>query len=1080
MKVNNKIVLFLLVFVNVAVKAQCPPGLAAGFTGQDTSGALITFPYTTTCDDNQTYMFVAWDSAAANGYIVPYFYITVNPTNSNTDNEMHFYVGGSYLGGFYPGSPSGNVPANTNFTGYISYISPTGSDWQIELCDPSSGTDMTYTVYDGASGAVIVGPGTWTATDVGSGGPGGTSCQTITVPASSITGSAVYTCPSCPPGSFLTGDWGGGYFNPAAAGPGTYTFTYTWNDGQGCVVSASNTITVVNPYDATFNYSSTSYCQNAADPTPTVTQSGGTFSSTPAGLVINATTGTIDVSASTPGTYTVQYDRGYGTTSVCGDTKTQTVTIVAPPDAGTNGSVTLCNTGSSVNLFSYLGGTPDSGGSWTDPNGNPHSGTLNPATDPSGNYTYTVAGTAPCANATATVSVTVNTQPNAGTNGSGIYCSSDPTVSLISLLGGSPDTGGSWTDPNGNPHSGTLNPATDPSGTYTYTIAGAAPCTNVSSTVSITINQAPTVSISGTTTVCQGATPSLTATIGGTASSVTWSSSGDGTFSSTTSLTTVYTPGTNDVASGNVVITVTTDDPAGPCNAATDNVTLTINPLPVADAGADDTLTCSATSITLDGTGSSSGANYSYNWTSPNGNIVSGATTLTPVVNQIGTYILTVTNTTTGCSSTDTVDVFQDASVPVANAGADTALTCSVSTIVLDGSGSSQGTNYTYSWTTSNGNIVSGANTLTPTIDSTGTYTLTVTNTANGCSATDVVTVTIDTVKPVADAGSPMEVTCAVSSVTLDGSASSANAVYSWTTSNGNIISGGTTLTPVVDAAGTYMLTVTNPVNGCSAIDSVVVTADTVKPVANAGIDTVITCTNDTLTLIASGSTGNNYVYQWTGTGNIISGDTTLNPVIVSGGTYILTVTDTSNGCSVTDTVIVSEDLIAVALINANPTSGLVPLDVDLTASGSNGTVSWDLGDGTTSSDVSLTHTYNDLGEYVVLLTVTTPGGCTASDSITIEVFGNSTLIFPNVFTPNGDGKNDIFYFKAENMESLECTIFNRWGQLMYSWSTPKGYWDGRTTAGKEAPAGTYFFTMKAKGLDGKEYDQKGSFILIR
>ena len=130
---------------------------------------------------------------------------------------------------------------------------------------------------------------------------------------SAVSGSAVYTCPTCPAGSFVTTDYGFAYFNPAQAGPGTYDITYCFDNGCGCSGCQTEQITVVNPYDASFTYSAPTYCQYDADPTASITgDAGGTFTSTPGGLSLNSASGAIDVSASTPGSYTVSYTVGSG------------------------------------------------------------------------------------------------------------------------------------------------------------------------------------------------------------------------------------------------------------------------------------------------------------------------------------------------------------------------------------------------------------------------------------------------------------------------------------------------------------------------------------------------------------------------------------------------------------------------------------------------------------------------------------------------------------------------------------------------------------------------------------------------
>ncbi|MBK7555843.1 MAG: hypothetical protein IPI55_14910 [Flavobacteriales bacterium] len=125
---------------------------------------------------------------------------------------------------------------------------------------------------------------------------------------------------------------------------------------------------------------------------------------------------------------------------------TVTVTINTPPDPGTNGSITLCSTDPAVSLFAQLGGSPDVGGAWSGPSP-VGGGMFDPSNMSAGVYTYTVVGIAPCPSEDATVTVTINTPPDPGTNGSITLCSTDPAVSLFAQLGGTPDAGGAWSGP---------------------------------------------------------------------------------------------------------------------------------------------------------------------------------------------------------------------------------------------------------------------------------------------------------------------------------------------------------------------------------------------------------------------------------------------------------------------------------------------------------------------------------------------------------------------------------------------------------------------------------------------------------
>ena len=119
--------------------------------------------------------------------------------------------------------------------------------------------------------------------------------------------------------------------NPRTVSPTTTTlFTATGTDSNGCTSSGGTTITV-NPQDsAAFSYAASSYCANGIDPTPTITgTAGGAFTST-AGLSINASTGEIDLDASTVGTYSITYT----TTGVCPDNQSVNITINAADNAG--------------------------------------------------------------------------------------------------------------------------------------------------------------------------------------------------------------------------------------------------------------------------------------------------------------------------------------------------------------------------------------------------------------------------------------------------------------------------------------------------------------------------------------------------------------------------------------------------------------------------------------------------------------------------------------------------------------------------------------------------------------------------
>ena len=418
--------------------------------------------------------------------------------------------------------------------------------------------------------------------------------------------------------------------------------------------------------------------------------------------------------------------------------------------------------------------------------------------------------------------------------------------------------------------------------------------------------------------------------------------------------------------------------------------------LPAVTAGGDQILNCQAAQMTLDGTGSAGGNHISYLWTTSDGNIVSGGTSLMPVINQFGAYTLTVTNELTGCENSDLATVTLNATPPIADAGSDQELTCSILTVALDGGGSNSGVNVSYHWTTVDGQIVSGANTVAPVVDREGTYLLTVTDLGTGCESTDEVVVDSNAEVPRADAGRDLTIGCNANTVELRGDNSSAGTPYTylWTTTDGTMVSGQSTPVVTVNASGTYTLTVTNTITGCSSSDEAVVTLDNTLPLADAGSDQLINCQNTQVQLNGSNSEqGGEINYRWTTTdGNIISGASSELALVDLAGTYRLTVTNTGSGCSQNDEVVVTGNAIAPqadAGINKtlncqNPTAILGGASGQGTPA-SDHTYQWTTNNGNIVSGVNTPQvTVNAAGTYTLTVT-NTVNNCAAQDQVTVS-----------------------------------------------------------------------------------------------
>ncbi len=113
---------------------------------------------------------------------------------------------------------------------------------------------------------------------------------------------------------------------------------------------------------------------------------------------------------------------------------------------------------------------------------------------------------------------------------------------------------------------------------------------------------------------------------------------------------------------------------------------------------------------------------------------------------------------------------------------------------------------------------------------------------------------------------------------------------------------------------------------------------------------------------------------------------------------------------------------------------------------------------------------------------ITDKNGCQLRDSVIIksqECISN--LDIPNIFTPNGDGENDLFkMINYQGINVFSCKIYNRWGTKIYQWSNIDEGWDGNYNDKRQAPAGVYFCEIYAEGIDGKIYSTRSFLHLVR
>jgi gliding motility-associated-like protein len=377
-----------------------------------------------------------------------------------------------------------------------------------------------------------------------------------------------------------------------------------------------------------------------------------------------------------------------------------------------------------------------------------------------------------------------------------------------------------------------------------------------------------------------------------------------------------------------------------------------------------------------------------------------------------------------------------------------------------------------------------------------GTYIVTNTILASGsCLAASGSTVIVINGAPVITATPMNQTICTGSSTAIALTSTIPGTDFHWTVNSNGVSGAGPsagstsaiaqTLTTNGNNIGVATYFVSGSSNTCTG-DSVMVTVTVIPlPAANniAMIITPANCSDSAGSILGlivpSGQTPMTMIWQNASGDTVSVGSSDL--VSAIPGSYTLTLKDT-NGCSlVVGPFIVNATSGVTPAFTADPTTGQTPLTVNFTNASLNAvTYLWHFGDTDTSTQTNPTYVIIPSGDFHVCLTAYNTHGCFDTVCTNINVDQNSAFIVPNVFTPNGDGVNDLFSIQGTALKTMDAEIFNRWGQKEFEWHAPAGSWDGRTASGLLAPDGTYYYMIKAEGKDGKKYSEKGSFMLLR
>jgi len=429
--------------------------------------------------------------------------------------------------------------------------------------------------------------------------------------------------------------------------------------------------------------------------------------------------------------------------------------------------------------------------------------------------------------------------------------------------------------------------------------------------------------------------------------------------------------------------------------------------------------------------GSSVGAGITYAWSG--GQILSGGNTLNPLVAQSGSYILTVTDGANGCISIAVVVVSENTAPPAVAIPAPEELTCIQKEVTLTGNLPGAVPDFTASWTTVGGHFVSGQSSLFPVVDQPGAYALTVVNLDNGCSTTQQTNVAQNIVPPVAEAGPAIELHCNQPQLNLQGSSpTTGNMSYNWTTTGGNILSGTTTANPLVDAPGNYTLTVTNPANGCTGTDVVAVSE---VPLPAFAPELMQPDCHDTKGTVDFGAvSGGKAPFDYSSNGGLSFSGQSLAGNLAPGD-YTLVVRD-AYGCTAESDIQVNEPFIPTVTLPEYidiELGDVIYLQPVLNQSASSiASWQWSPPDGLSCTDCA-TPVAKPLRTTLYHLTITDVNGCDATAKVILRVDRRRHLYAPNVFTPDGDGINDLFTIYGKSVTEIrKLQIFDRWGAELF------------------------------------------------
>jgi gliding motility-associated-like protein len=605
--------------------------------------------------------------------------------------------------------------------------------------------------------------------------------------------------------------------------------------------------------------------------------------------------------------------------------------------------------------------------------------------------------------------------------------------------------------------------------TYTVTPTGGinGNCVGTNFTVLVTVNPLPTVTVNSPST-CAGVSTTVTATPGsGVAGdyNYAWTVPGG-----------VVSPGNVQSVTSSIAGTysvIITNKTTG-CVSTSASGIVTVNPLPTVIVNSPST--CAGIAATVTATpGSGAAGDYTYVWSVPASAAAPGSvSTFTTTI--VGVYSVIITKTSTGCVSTSASGTVSNTALPTLTVNSSTVCAGANATVTAT-PGSGAISDYTYAWTIPVGASAPGS-VSTFKITTAGVYSVVITKTATGCVSTSASgTVTVNP-KPIVSISSPSPaVICEGlgTSLTASGGVS-----YKWYLNDVEII-GANLSTLNAITPGSYTVVAISSSGCISDISSQIVLTLIKKPTADfrfTGYCKYITTRFENL---SNSSLSGAVNWSWKFGDNSISNSFEPTHTYLNAGTYMATLTVTSQNCSllsssVTKTISIDSPRLAIRypsknLIQNSPTT--------LEARKLGTTYKWLPARGLNDYNIyNPIFNFNQETEYKI--EITAQSGCIIIDTQLVRIFSQADIKVPNAFSPNDDGHNDMLDIFLIGIDKLIFfRVFNRWGQLMFETKDPSQRWDGRFKGIKQ-PLETYVWIAEAITSGGSKIVRRGQSILLR